>query len=370
MEELLDVINRRYYDSPIWAWFLAVFITVCVLFALQFIKTFTVRRLTTFAERTKTEIDNLIADLIRRTNLFILLLISLFIGSLILSLPESAGKLIRSITIVAFLLQGAIWGNGLIELWVNRYIREKLVEDAAKATTITALGFISKLVLWSIILLLALDNLGFDITALVAGLGIGGVAVALAAQNILGDLFASMSIVLDKPFVIGDFIIVDEYLGTVEHIGLKTTRIRNLYGELIVFSNNDLLKSRIRNYKRMFERRVVFSIGVVYETPYEKLTAIPGMIREIIESQNFTRFDRAHFKEYGNFSLNFEVVYYVLSPDYNLYMDIQQAINLAIFKRFKEEGIEFAYPTQTIYVQRTDGLNKEAKWQVASKQEN
>jgi len=201
-----------------------------------------------------------------------------------------------------------------------------------------------------VILLLALDNMGVDITALIAGLGIGGIAVALALQNVLGDLFASLSIVLDKPFVIGDFIIVDDLLGTVERIGLKTTRVRSLYGEQLVFSNSDLLNSRIRNYKRMFERRILFSIGVTYQTPHEKLATIPGIIREVIESQEQVRFDRAHFKEYGDSALKFEIVYYVLVPDYNTHMDIQQAINLAIVRRFEEEKIEFAFPTQTLYL--------------------
>jgi small-conductance mechanosensitive channel len=199
---------------------------------------------------------------------------------------------------------------------------------------------------------LALDNLGVNVTALVAGLGVGGVAVALAVQNILGDLFASLSIVLDKPFVLGDFIIVGELLGAVENIGIKTTRVRSLSGEQLIFSNNDLLNSRIRNFGRMAERRVVFQLGVVYGTPKAKLEQIPAIIRSAIEAQQQTRFDRSHFAGYGDFSLDFENVYYVLDRDYNVYMDIQQAINLEIYGRFAEDGIEFAYPTQTLYLQR------------------
>jgi small-conductance mechanosensitive channel len=201
-------------------------------------------------------------------------------------------------------------------------------------------------------LLLILDNLGIDITALVAGLGVGGIAVALAVQNILGDLFASLSIVLDKPFAVGDFIIIDDYLGSVEHVGLKTTRLRSLSGEQLVMSNADLLSSRIRNYGRMYERRIVFSLGVTYQTPRDKLKKIPGIIRDAVEAQDQTRFDRSHFKGYGSFSLDFETVYHVLQPDYNLYMDIQQAVNFAIHERFEAEGIEFAYPTQTLFVER------------------
>jgi small-conductance mechanosensitive channel len=179
---------------------------------------------------------------------------------------------------------------------------------------------------------------------LIAGLGVGGIAVALAAQNVLGDLFASLSIVLDKPFVLGDFIIVGDVMGTVEKIGLKTTRIRSLAGEQLIVSNGDLLKSRIRNCKRMYQRRVEFTVRVPYQTPRAKLAAIPKMIREIVESQSKTRFDRSHFKAYGDSALIFETAYFVLEPDYNLHMDIQQDINLAIYSCFELNGIEFAFP--------------------------
>ncbi len=190
------------------------------------------------------------------------------------------------------------------------------------------------------VVLLLLDNLGYQITTLIAGLGIGGIAIAFAVQNILVDVFASFSIMIDKPFMVGDFIIVGDLLGTVEYIGIKTTRVRSLSGEQLVFSNNDLLKSRIRNYKRMFERRVVFTFRVPYNTAYDKVQTIPKMVKEIIESVEKTRFDRAHFKEYGEHSLVYEVVYYVLVPEYNIYMDIQQDINLNLFKKFEQEGIK------------------------------
>ena len=176
---------------------------------------------------------------------------------------------------------------------------------------------------------------------------------ALAVQNILGDLFASLSIVLDKPFVVGDFLAVGEHLGSVEKIGLKTTRLRSLSGEQLVFSNTDLLKSRIKNYGRMFERRVAFKIGVTYETPREKLKRIPRIIREIIQGRENTRFDRSHFQEYGAYSLNFETVYYVLSPDYAVYMDIQQDIYFELHERLEQEGVEFAYPTQKLFLEGT-----------------
>jgi small-conductance mechanosensitive channel len=205
-------------------------------------------------------------------------------------------------------------------------------------------------VVWSIVLLVVLDNLGVKVTTLLAGLGVGGIAVALALQNVLGDVFASLSIILDKPFVIGDYITIGEHQGTVQAIGLKSTRMRSLSGEELIFSNNDLLASRIRNYGRMTERRAVFTIGVTYETPRAKLDKIPGILREAVEAQQKVRFDRSHFKQYGDSAIVFETAYFVLAPEYPVYMDIQQAINFRIHERFEEEGIQFAYPTQTIHL--------------------
>ena len=343
-------LTQMIYSNPVWTWLLAAAVIIVVAMILILLRRFVHRRLVEFAKRTVTEVDDLIADLIGRTRFWFLATVSLYAGSLALTLPAVADRVISTIAVLVLLVQVGIWGTALVTFWITRSVKRKLEVDAATATSMAALGFIIKLALWGVILLLALDNMGVDITALIAGLGVGGIAVALALQSILGDLFASLSIVIDKPFVIGDFVIVDDLLGTVERIGLKTTRVRSLSGEQLVFSNSDLLNSRIRNYKRMFERRIVFSLGVTYQTQHEKLAAIPATIREIIEAQEDTRFDRAHFKAYGDFALTFEIVYYVLVPDYNVYMDIQQAINLAIYERFEKEGIDFAYPTQTLYV--------------------
>lgn len=309
-----------------------------------------VGRIEVLAARTRTNIDNIIASILRRTGAYFLIGLAFYAAAAIVRLPQPIIQWGGRIAFVLLLLQVVRWGSGLINLYAERYRQQKLEEDPAAVTSMQALAFIGRLVLWTLVLLVALDNFGVDITALIAGVGIAGVAIGLAVQNILGDLFASLSIVLDKPFVVGDFIIIDNYLGTVEYIGLKSTRIRSLTGEQLIFSNSDLLSSRIRNYKRMRERRIVFTVGVVYQTPKEKLEKIPQIIREIVEAQELVRFDRAHFKEFGPSSLNFEVVYWVLDPDYTRYMNIQQAINLALFERFAQEGIEFAYPTQTLFV--------------------
>jgi small-conductance mechanosensitive channel len=314
------------------------------------VRAFIVRQLGQLAHHTANEFDDLAAGVLDRTRSFFLFALAVLAGAQLLVLPDRVRDILQAMVLIALLIQIAIWGNAAITVSLNRYTSRMMEEDAASATTLRFVGFLLRLALWVLIALVALDTADVDITALIAGLGVGGIAVALAVQNILGDLFASLSIVLDKPFVIGDFIIVGDLMGTVEHIGLKTTRLRSLSGEQLVFSNNDLLSSRIRNYKRMQERRILFGFGVVYQTPREVLERIPALVREVVESRENTRFDRAHFARFGASSLDFEVVYYMLVPDYNAYMDVQQEINLELFQRFEDNGIEFAYPTQTLFV--------------------
>jgi small-conductance mechanosensitive channel len=239
--------------------------------------------------------------------------------------------------------------SALIRVLLQTYVR-KQTDAQEKVKQIGGLMLIINMVIWVVGIVFLFDNMGYDVTAVVAGLGIGGIAVALAAQNILGDLFNYFVIFLDRPFEVGDFIIVDDKLGVVENIGIKTTRIKSLSGEQLVFSNSDLTNSRIHNYKRMQRRRVVFKIGVIYQTSYEQIKAIPALLKSIVLEQQLVEFDRAHFASYGDFSLNFEVVYYVLSSDYNIHMEIQQAIYLRIFEEFQKMGVEFAYPTQTLFV--------------------
>lgn len=208
---------------------------------------------------------------------------------------------------------------------------------------------IFKAVTWLVALAFLLDNFGFKISTLLAGLGVAGVAVGFAAQAVLGDLFSYFAILFDRPFRIGDFIVLDTLRGNIEHIGLKTTRIRSLDGEQIVLSNSDLTAARLHNYQRMYRRRILFGFGVIYQTPADKLEALPGMVRGVIEAVNLATLDRVHFKRFGDSSLDFEVVYFVESPDYNIYMDVQQAINLGLVRAFEAEGVDFAYPTRTLY---------------------
>ncbi|MDH3527109.1 MAG: mechanosensitive ion channel family protein [Gammaproteobacteria bacterium] len=348
----MELLNTSFYDNILSTWLIALLVAIVTVVVLRILKALGVRHIARLAARTETTWDDALVEMLRHTKWLFLLIVALFAGSLLLALPVRMRGIANAVAAVALIVQAGIWLNAVILFWLEGYRQLKLKEDPASVTTMSAVSFVGRLVLWLVILLLVLDNLGVNVTALVAGLGVGGIAVALAVQNILGDLFASLSIILDKPFTVGDFLIIDDCMGSVEHIGLKTTRIRSLSGEQLVFSNADLLGSRIRNYGRMFERRVVFNLGVTYQTPREKLIKIPTIIRETVEAQASTRFDRSHFKAYGDFSLNFETVYYVLVPDYNTYMDIQQAINLRTHERFEEEAIEFAYPTQTLHLVR------------------
>jgi small-conductance mechanosensitive channel len=351
------VLGRRPFDIPLERWLVALVAFVVALAALQVVKRVVRGRAARLAERVDADWSHGVVTLVDSLRWWFGVAIALWGASLAFDVGEGewaprAVTYIRTGVSVLVILQATLSGAAFVGFAISRYGARRFADDAASLTMLGALAFLAKVVVWALGLILILDNVGIEVTALVAGLGLGGAALALASQNILSDLFASLSIVMDRPFVLGDAISVDAFVGTVEHIGLKTTRLRSLSGEQLVMSNNDLLQSRIRNLKRMTERRVVLTVGVTYETPAEQVAAIPGMLRQLIESQEQVRFDRAHFQKYGDFALVYEAVYFVTSPEYSLYMDIQQAINLRLMERFAAEGIEFAYPTQTVYLER------------------
>lgn len=346
----MEKLNQTILNNSLLQWFIAVAVLVVAVLLLRIVQQLAGRRLAVLATRTATQWDDVLVALIARTKLLFLIVVGIFAASFFLDIPDRIRSAVANLFVIALLVQSGIWGATFIARVLESYRKHALENNRAEVTTINLIGLVVRIVLWSVVALLALDNLGVNVTALVAGLGIGGVAVALSLQNILGDLFASLSITFDKPFIIGDFLVIGEHMGSVENVGLKTTRVRSLSGEQLVFSNSDLLSSRIRNYGRMFERRVVFSIGVTYETPRDKLKRIPEIICGVVETQDKTRFDRSHFMKYGDYALMFETVYYVLSSDYNIYMDIQQSVYFAIHEGFEREGIEFAYPTQKLLV--------------------
>lgn len=348
------MLNTVLWNNTTTEWLAALGVTISAYLVVSIGRRFIIGRLRHFATGSSRKLNRGLAAIVGRTHQALLTLPALYLGTRMLDLPEGLNPLLGGASAISLFAQVGVWGSAGLSFWIAES-RAEAAKDNAPTTHYSAISFVGRVVLWAVVLLLALDNLGVDITALVAGLGVGGIAVALAVQNILGDLFASLSIVLDKPFEVGDFIVVGEFLGTVENVGLKTTRVRSLGGEQLVFANSDLLGARVRNYKRMQERRILFKFGVLYQTPPEQLEQIPVMVREIIEALPEVRFDRAHFFAFGDSSYDFEVVYWMQTPEYNRYMDTQQAINLALVRRFAEADIDFAYPTRTLFVEKMPG---------------
>ncbi len=347
---MAGVMNYTLAGNDVTAWVIAIAIAVAVSTILYTVNSVVLRRLRIMSVRTETFLDDVAVCVLAATSKTFIVVMGLYAGSQGLTLAPKPTLLLSHGAIVVLLLQVARWGDVGIRNWMEHYRQRRSAEDAGSTTSTAALAFVVRAALWLIIMLMILDNFGVNITTLVASLGIGGIAVALAMQNILGDLFSSLSIVLDKPFVVGDFIIVGDALGTVEYVGLKTTRVRSLGGEQIVFSNSDLLKSRIRNYKHMQTRRIVFGFGVSYETTDEQALLIPEIVRDIVNELPDVTFDRAHFKQYTPSSLDYEVVFYVTTADYNIYMDRQQSVNVALLRRLREAGIRFAHPLQVMTV--------------------
>ena len=346
-----DIFQQTFFHNRILDYLICLSTFLIGIIIIRIFKSILLKRLKAWAKETATTIDDFLIHAIEKKLLPLLYFGAFYLSIQVLTLNPALekginvlGLILLTIFGVSFLLAIIIYG--LETYWVKK---EK---DIAKKQALKGILTVLRLIVWSLAIIILLDNLGIKITALVAGLGIGGVAIALAAQAILGDLFSYFSIFFDRPFEIGDFIITGDYLGVVEHIGIKTTRIRSLGGEQLVFSNTDLTNSRVRNYKRMNKRRVLFRLGVTYQTSLQQLKEIPVIITNIIKNINDTVFDRTHFFSYGDFSLIFEVVYYVIGSDYNKYMDIQQEINFKIKEEFEKRGIEFAYPTQTLYLDK------------------
>ncbi|MBX3645819.1 MAG: mechanosensitive ion channel family protein [Rubrivivax sp.] len=352
MEDLTAILEHVILGNTLREWGLA-----ALAFAFTFVVVPAVRGIAARRQRARTaEYARLgkpmpagihfVARLVASTSRLFLLTLALWFATRILTLPAKLDHAFTLVIVLTFWLQVAIWGVAAARVSLDRQLHKGGPADAARAGSFEVLLFVTSVAIYSFALLLALDNLGVQIKPLLAGLGIGGIAIALAVQTVLGDLFASLSITLDKPFEIGDALVVDDVSGTVERIGIKSTRLRGLGGEQIIISNADLLKSRVRNFKRMRERRYAFNIGVTCETPRARLAEIPAIVEAIVRAQPKTRFDRCHLLRFGDWSLNFEAVYFVTEPDYLVFANAQQAINLALLEEFARRGIGLAYPTQ------------------------
>lgn len=345
-----DFLQEEFYHNKVLSYCIALGIILIGFVVVRIIKRVILIRLIKFSDRTTSNFDNYVFRSIDRFGIPALYIIVIYGGLNFLNLTDKVQDILDVALTVAVTFLVIRLVSSTIQSLLEMYVRKKNEDHAdERVKQLSGLMLIINVVIWVIGLVFLFDNMGYNVTAVIAGLGVGGIAIALAAQNILGDLFNYFVIFFDKPFEIGDFIIIDDKLGSVEYIGIKTTRLSSLSGEQLIFSNSDLTESRIHNYKKMEKRRVVFTIRTPLDTPLDKVKKIPDILKSIVTAQQKVVFDRAHFAAYGEFSLNFEVVYYVLSSDYNVYMDVQQQINFQIYEALEDLKVPFAYPARKLW---------------------
>jgi small-conductance mechanosensitive channel len=346
---MTDFTELIFFNNTLLKWGIAILIIIASLLIIKIFKGVLIKRLKIWVEKTQTKWDDFLIERIEKSVIPLLYISSFYFALMTLNFDE---KIVRVIH-VAYLFSFTFFVLKIISAAFKKFVYtfiQREEDSESKEKQAGGLIAIANIIIWVCGFIFLIDNLGYNVTTLIAGLGVGGIAIALAAQAVLGDLFSYFVIFFDRPFEIGDFIIVGSDNGIIEYIGIKTTRIRTLSGEQLICSNTDLTNSRLRNYKRMEKRRIVFNLGVTYDTSHEKLSKIPEIVKNIITSRSELQFDRGHFSGYGDFSLNFEFVYFVNSSEYNVYMDNQQAIYLDIFAAFESKKIDFAFPTQTLYV--------------------
>ena len=348
-----EFLYYRFYNNTVLDYLVFLGAVIVSIVAIRIIGNLIIKHFAKLAKITKTTVDDYFIKHIKKYGMPAFYFTALYFDTKILTLSDDLQSIVNLVVLAVVTVMVALFASAVIVMLFNKYWEGKRT-DANKELAIKTLSGLLKIVIWAIAIILFLDNVGIKITTLIAGIGIGGIAIAFAAQAILEDIFCFFTIFFDRPFEIGDFLIVGDEMGTVEYIGLKTTRLRALDGEQLIFANSDLTGSRIQNYKTMENRRVLFTLGVTYDTAHEKLKKIPEIIEKIVNDIAETNFGRAHFASYGDFSLNFEIVYFILSDDYLKYMDIHQQVNLKIKEEFDNRGIEFAFPTKTIHIAPND----------------
>lgn len=345
------MLYTQWHGNIVLMWLIAAALFILATLALVGLRAFIRRRGTSRSAGDSIEFlrasETLLSRLAKHTHSVFLAVIGLRISATVLDLPTDELSWLTRGAIIVVIIQLGVWGTVIAQFLIAWIFDPQRRRENDRATT-GIIQFVANLVVWSVVLIVGLENLGWDVSAVLAGLGVGGIALALATQTLLGDMIASISLVLDEPFKAGDFVIIGDRPGTVLHVGVRTTRIRALSGELLIISNNDLLKSRIQNFADLQERRVVFHFGVEYSTPSAQLRDIPGWVRAAIEARDQVRFDRCHFQTFGESELRFETVYFVLNPDYAVFMAIQHEINLGLCERLEQEGVHFAFPTRTL----------------------
>ncbi|MAF79757.1 mechanosensitive ion channel protein MscS [bacterium] len=354
--ELLSFLDRIPYadyvilGNSVRDYVVALAVLAAALIVFRIFQQVLIQRFKKFAKQTKTDIDDMFLQIVESLRPPFYVFLAFYVGIRFLAVDVTVQKVIDSLLVIWVVYQVVLAVQILIDYGIKKGVRGG--EDKGTKAALGAMSRIVKWVLWAVAILFVLSNLGVNVSSVLAGLGIGGIAIALAAQNILGDLFSSFAIYFDKPFMVGDFIVLGKHKGTVEKIGIKTTRLRSLSGEEIVISNKELTSTRIQNFRRMEKRRIAFKIGVIYETSTEKLKKIPKIVKEIFNKVETAELNRVHFAQFDDFALTFEIVYYVTSREFEIYMDTQQDVNFALKERFEKEGIEFAYPTQMVYVKK------------------
>jgi len=348
----MQFLSKEFLGNQISDWIIALGATLGFYLVVKIIKTVLVNRMKAIATRTKNKIDDIILEVVSQTQELLIVLAGIYVGTHFLTVSDKILSIIEKIFIIVIALQVGYWLGGFINHLV--ILREKKESgNKEEQTALHAFGLFGKIVIWTVVALVTIQNVsGIKMDVLITSLGVGGIAAGLALQNILKDLFASLSIFLDKPFLVGDYIAVGDTGGTIENIGLKSTRLRTLQGEELVFSNSDLLESRIHNYRSMQRRMVDITIGVSPNTPYQTLQSLPALFKDIIEKQPDVTFDRANLSDLGNYTFNFEIIYHIESADFDLYVQRREAIYLEIIQRLQEKNVDMPYPTQTVLLRQ------------------
>jgi len=348
-----EVLERSFWGNTLYDYLFVVGLVIAGVIIIQLFKGPVLRKIKALTSKTKSSVDDYIVESVERFGVPALYFILISWAFQLLNLSVRMANFVVFLTTVIVTILIIRFISSTILMLLTKYVRQQSGGEE-KVKQLYGIMVIINFFIWTLGILFLLDNRGFDVTAIIASLGIGGIAIALAAQNIIGDVFNYFVIFFDKPFEVGDFVAIDDKSGVIEYVGLKTTRVKTLSGEQLVFSNSDLTNSRIHNFKKMERRRVVFKVEVTYQTTHDQLKEIPKLLTDIVLTQKPVTFDRAHFASYGESSLNFEVVYYVESGQYNLFMDIHQNINLAIYEEFERRGIEIAYPTRTLFINKNE----------------
>lgn len=344
LESVEEISRTVYYGNEAGAWIRALVLFAVWFTVLPLARAFIARRLRKRVGDHPIGALLLLRALVDATTRLFMLAVAIYLAMRWLEVPERLDRVAHTVFLVIVWLQLGLWATAAVRHLIDTR-RGRELPGAEGAASLNILRFVGVLIVWIVALLMLLTNLGVKIGPLVAGLGIGGVAIALAVQNLLGDLFASLSIALDKPFRVGDYLVVGDERGTVEQVGIKSTRLRSVTGEQIVMANGDLLRSRLRNYGLLPERRAELNLRIAYETPRALVGEVPSIIESAVRAEKNTRFERAHFARYGDYALLFEAVYFVQDRDYNVFMDAQQSINLRLLDEFARRGITLAYPT-------------------------